>query len=107
MKKLKKLDDNDLDEIADFLYDEVFKFINSNVPSKGLKDININFEISFEENDNLLDLKTDLSADFDKLSEPDSNILSKACDNALELLDLYLDEHFREWTKVYEEMFVV
>jgi hypothetical protein len=96
MKKLKKLDDNDLDEIVDFLYDEVFKFINFNVSSKGIKDIDINFEILFEENDNILDIKTDMSADFDKLSEPNSNILSKSCDNALELLDVYLDEHFRE-----------
>ncbi|MDR2830796.1 MAG: DUF3194 domain-containing protein [Methanobrevibacter sp.] len=97
MKKLKKLDECDLDEIADFLYDEIFKYINSKVPSKEIKDIDINFEISFEDkNDiNILDIKTDISADFDELSNYDLNLVSEAFDNAFELLDGYLDEHFR------------
>jgi hypothetical protein len=96
MKKLKKLDDDALDEIADFLYDEVFNLINFKVSSKEIKDMDINFEISFEYDTNVLDIATDISVDFDELSKYDSNIISKACDNALELLDGYLDEHFRE-----------
>ncbi|MDR2624584.1 MAG: DUF3194 domain-containing protein [Methanobrevibacter sp.] len=96
MKKLKKLDGRDLDEIADFLYDEVFKFINSKVQSKEIEDIDINFEISFNDGVNVLDVKTDMSADFDKLSNNDPDLISEACDNALGLLDAYLNEHFRE-----------
>ncbi|MDR3222433.1 MAG: DUF3194 domain-containing protein [Methanobrevibacter sp.] len=96
MKKLKKLDDDALDEIADFLYDEVFNFINYKVSSKEIKDMDINFEISFKDDTNTLDITTDMSVDFDEFSKYDSNIIYKACDKALELLDGYLDEHFRE-----------
>jgi hypothetical protein len=93
MKKLRKLDDSELEEIGNFLYDEIFKFISSKVSPKEINDINIDLEISFQET---LDISYHVSIDADELSNYNSNTISEATDKAFELLEIYLDEHFRE-----------
>ncbi|MDR2874044.1 MAG: DUF3194 domain-containing protein [Methanobrevibacter sp.] len=93
MKKLKKLDDDALEEIGNFLYDEIFKFVSSKISPKEINDIDIDLEISFQET---LDISYDVSLDIDELSEYKSNIITEAIDKSFELLESYLDEHFRE-----------
>jgi hypothetical protein len=93
MKKLKKLDDDALEEIGNFLYNEIFKFISSKVSPKEIKDIDIDLEISFQET---LDISYDISIDIDELSNYNSNLTSEASDKAFELLEMYLNEHYRE-----------
>ena len=92
MKNLKELNQEDLDDISDFLSDNINEYILSNVPSKEILDMDIKIEVSYNEK---LDVDLAVDLEFDELSKADANIANTAIENSLSKLNSYLDENFR------------
>lgn len=93
MKKLKKLNQEDLDNISDFLSDNINEYILTNVSSKEILDMDIKIEVSYNEK---LDVDLAVDLEFDELSKADANIANTAIENSLLNLNSYLDENFRD-----------
>ena len=92
MKKLKKLNQEDLDNISNFLSNNINDYISANLSSKEILDMDINIEISYND-----ELKVDIAVDLelDELSKADANIANTTIENSLSDLNSYLDENFR------------
>lgn len=93
MKKLKILNQEDLDNISDFLSNNINEYLLANVSSKEILDMNINIEVSY--NNKKLDVDIAVDLEFDELSKADRNIANILVENSLLKLDSYLDENFR------------
>jgi len=92
LKKLKELNQEDLDDISDFLSDNINEYILANVSSKEILDMDIKIEVSYNEK---LDVDLAIDLEFDELSKADANIANIAVENSLLKLNSYLDENFR------------
>ena len=93
MKKLKILNQEDLDNISDFLSNNINEYLLANVSSKEILDMNINIEVSY--NNKKLDVDIAVDLEFDEFSKADRNIANILVENSLLKLDSYLDENFR------------
>jgi len=81
-----------LDDISDFLSDNINEYILANVSSKEILDMDIKIEVSYNEK---LDVDISIGLEFDEFSKADANMANIAAENSLLKLDSYLDENFR------------
>lgn len=92
MKKLKKLSQEDLDQISDFISSTTQNFILGKVSRKEISDIDIKVELSYDEE---LDVDISIELLLDELSAQDPEIVNEAVDFAHLELDKFLDENYR------------
>jgi hypothetical protein len=90
--KLKKLSQDDLNQISDFLSSSAQNFILQRVSRKEINDLDINVELSYKDELDV-DISVDLSLDDLSTSNPD--IADEAIDYSLDILESYLDENYR------------
>jgi hypothetical protein len=86
---LRKLTDQELDEISEIAVEAAENFIFSRVSKKEILDLNINVELSYGDG---LDVDVLVDLVLDDLSSAQEEIADKAVDHALEKFDMFLDE---------------
>jgi hypothetical protein len=90
---LKKLNDDELDQTSDIAVEAAEKYILSRVSPKEILDMDIQANISYDEELHV-DILVDI--DLDELSSADEEILADgAVQDALKKLDIFIDENFR------------
>lgn len=91
---MRKLTDQELDEISQIAVEAAENFILSRVSKKEILDLQINVELTSQEG---LDVDMYVDLDLDELSAADENEISqKAVDMALEKIDEYIDENISD-----------
>jgi len=91
---LRKLTDQELDEISQIAVEAAENFILSRVSKKEILDLQINVELTSQEG---LDVDMYVDLDLDELSAADENEISqKAVDIALEKIDEFIDENISD-----------
>ena len=89
---MRKLTDQELDEVSELAVETVEKFILSRVSKKEILDLHINVEISYE---NRLDVDILVDLDLDELSTiKEDELVENAVDAALKTLDKFITENF-------------
>ncbi|WP_295621253.1 DUF3194 domain-containing protein [uncultured Methanobrevibacter sp.] len=97
VSKLKKLSQEDLDDISDFFSDIIEKKIFSSVESqKEILAMDINIKIDYNDENNELDIDVDIDIDTDELSKLSDEIINQLIEESYLELDEYIDENFRE-----------
>ncbi|MDD1775572.1 MAG: DUF3194 domain-containing protein [Methanobacterium sp.] len=90
---MKKLNDDELDQTSDIAVEAAEKYILSRVSPKEILDMDIQANISYDEELHV-DILVDI--DLDELSSADEEILADgAVQDALKKLDIFIDENFR------------
>jgi len=90
---LRKLTDEELDQISDLAVETAENYIFSRVSRKEILDMDIQANISYDEELHV-DLLVDI--DLDELTSVDENDLAEsAAEKALEELDIFVDKNFR------------
>ena len=97
VSKLKKLSQDDLDNISDFFVAVVEKKILSSVKSqKEILAMDVNINIDYNDENEQLDIDVDVDIDADELSNLSDERINQLIDEAYVELDDYIDENFRE-----------
>ena len=97
VSKLKKLSQDDLDNISDFFVAVVEKKILSSVKSKKeILAMDVNINIDYNDESEQLDIDVDVDIDTDELSNLSDERIDQLIDEAYVELDDYIDENFRE-----------
>lgn len=97
VSKLKKLSQEDLDNISDFFVAVVEKKILSSVKSqKEILAMDVNINIDYNDKSEQLDIDVDVDIDTDELSNLSDERIDQLIDEAYVELDDYIDENFRE-----------
>lgn len=97
VSKLKKLSQDDLDNISDFFVAVVEKKILSSVKSqKEILAMDVNINIDYNDESEQLDIDVDVDIDTDELSNLSDERINQLIDEAYVELDDYIDENFRE-----------
>ena len=97
VSKLKKLSQDDLDNISDFFVAVVEKKILSSVKSqKEILAMDVNINIDYNDESEQLDIDVDVDIDTDELSNLSDERIDQLIDEAYVELDDYIDENFRE-----------
>ena len=97
--KLKKLSQDDLDDISDFFVGIIEKKIFSSVKSqKEILTMDVNINIDYNDENEQLDIDVDVDIDTDELSKLSDERINEVIDDAYLELDEYINEHYREWT---------
>jgi hypothetical protein len=90
---LKKLNDEELDQISDIAVETAENYILSRVSRKEILEMDIQANISYDEELHV-DILVDI--DLDELSSADEKILADgAVQDALKKLDIFIDENLR------------
>ncbi|HTX61467.1 MAG TPA: DUF3194 domain-containing protein [Methanobacterium sp.] len=90
---MRKLTDEELDQISDLAVETAENYIFSRVSRKEILDMDIQANISYDEELHV-DLLVDI--DLDELASVDENDLAEsAAEKALEELDIFVDKNFR------------
>jgi hypothetical protein len=87
---LKKLSDQELDEISELAAKSVENFIYSKVSKKEVTDLDINVTLDYHTG---LDVDILIDIQFDPLSQADKNIADEAAAYAIEEIDKYLADN--------------
>ena len=97
VSKLKKLSEDDLDDISDFFADIIEKKISASVKSqKEILTMDVNIKIDYNDENEKLDIDVDVDIDTDELSNLSDERIDKAIDDAYLELDEYINENYRE-----------
>ena len=95
--KLKKLSQDDLDDISDFFVGIIEKKIFSSVKSqKEILTMDVNINIDYNDENEQLDIDVDVDIDTDELSKLTDEKIDQAIDDSYLELDEYINENFRE-----------
>lgn len=95
--KLKKLSQEDLDEISDFFASVVEKKIFSSVKSqKEILAMDVNIKIDYNDKNEELDIDVDVDIDTDELSNLSDEKIDQLIEDSYSELDEYINENFRE-----------
>ena len=96
--KLKKLSQDDLDDISDFFASLVEKKIFSSVKSqKEILAMDVNIKIDYNDENGELDIDVDVDIDTDELSKLSDERINQIIDDSYLELDEYINENYREW----------
>jgi hypothetical protein len=87
---LRKLSDQELDEISELAIKSAEDFIYSKVSKKQILDLDIKVELDYHDG---LDVDIHVDIQFDPLSQPDENIAEEAADHAIEKIDSFLADN--------------
>lgn len=93
MTKLRPLNDDDLEIISNFLYDNAYDFILKRVKIKEIQDISIDIGNTYENEQ--LDVAMSINLELDALSNQNPSIVNEAIHDSLEKLEEFLDDNFR------------
>ena len=97
VSKLKKLSQDDLDDISDFFASIVEKKIFSSVKSqKEILAMDVNIKIDYNDKNEQLSVDVDVDIDTDELSKLSDERINEVIDDAYLELDEYINEHYRE-----------
>ena len=98
VSKLKKLSQEDLDDISDFFAGVVEKKIFSSVSSqKEILAMDVNINIDYNDENRELDIQCDVDIDTDELSKLSDERINQVIDDSYIELDEYIDQNYREW----------
>lgn len=86
---MRKLSDQELDEISELAVKSAENFIYSRVSKKEIIDLDIKVELDY---DNGLDVDIDIDIQFDPLSKPNNTLAEEAANHAITEIDSYLAE---------------
>jgi hypothetical protein len=86
---LRKLSDQELDEISELAVKSAENFIYSKVSKKEILDLDIKVELQYHEG---LDVDVQVDIQFDPLSNPDESIAEDAAEHAIAEIDSYMDD---------------
>ncbi len=84
---MRKLSDQELDEISEIAVKSVEDFVYSRVTKKQVLDLDIKVELDYHDG---LDVDLHVDIQFDPLSKPDDNIAEDAAANAITEIDRFL-----------------
>ena len=87
---MRKLSDQELDEISELAIKSAEDFIYSKVSKKQILDLDIKVELDYHDG---LDVDIHVDIQFDPLSRADKNIADEAAAHAIEEIDKYLAEN--------------
>lgn len=93
MSKLKVLTDDDLAKISDDFGEILEQEVSKALPSKEIKDLDLDILIDYENNQ--LDVDVDVGVIFDELSKINQDQIMQAIDEAYLRFDSYIDDNFR------------
>lgn len=86
---MRKLSDQELDQISVIAVNAAENFIFSRVSKKEILDIHINIELEYDEG---LDVNILVELELDSLSSADKNITQKTADHALAAVDAFINK---------------
>lgn len=96
VSKLKKLSEDDLEDISNFLSETIVKKISSSVKSqKEILDMDVSIEIDYPNENGELDVDASVEIDIDELSNLSDEIIDEVIDESYLELDEYINEHYR------------
>ena len=108
VSKLKKLSQEDLDDISDFFAGVVEKKIFSSVSSqKEILAMDVNINIDYNDENRELDIQCDVDIDTDELSKLSDERINQVIDDSYIELDEYIDQNYREWVHNFLSDFFV
>jgi len=87
---LRKLSDQELDEISELAVKSAENFIYSKVSKKEILNLDIKVELQYHEG---LDVDVQVDIQFDPLSNPDESIAEEAAEHAIAEIDSYMDDN--------------
>ena len=87
---MRKLSDQELDEISQLAIKSAEDFIYSKVSKKQILDLDIKVELDYHDG---LDVDIHVDIQFDPLSQPEENIAEEAADHAIEKIDSFLADN--------------
>lgn len=95
--KLKKLTQEDLDDISDFFASVVEKKIFSSVKSqKEILAMDVNINIDYNDENEELDIDVDVDIDTDELSNLSDERINQVIEDSYTELDEYINGNYRE-----------
>ncbi|MBQ6813273.1 MAG: DUF3194 domain-containing protein [Methanobrevibacter sp.] len=95
--KLKKLTQQDVENISDFFAGVIEKKISSSVKSqKEILTMDINLDVSYNDENEELDVDVDVDIEVDELSKLTDEIVDEAIEQSYLELDEYINNNFRE-----------
>jgi hypothetical protein len=86
---LRKLSDQELDEISELAVKSAENFIYSKVSKKEILGLDIKVELQYHEG---LDVDVQVDIQFDPLSNPDESIAEDVAEHAITEIDSYMDD---------------
>ena len=96
VSKLKKLSEDDLEDISNFLSEIIVKKIQSSVKSqKEILDMDVSIEIVYPDENGELDVDASVEIDTDELSDLSSERIDEVIEESYLELDEYINEHYR------------
>ncbi len=96
MKKIKNLSENDLNDISDFLSNEINKEISKILSNKEIINLEINIETVFDDKDKNLDVDADVNVETDGLRDIPKETIQETIDIAYKKLDNYIEANYKE-----------
>lgn len=96
VSKLKKLSEDDLEDISNFLSEIIVKKIQSSVKSqKEILDMDVSIEIVYPDENGELDVDASVEIDIDELSNLSNERIDEVIEESYLELDEYINEHYR------------
>ena len=96
VSKLKKLSEDDLEDISNFLSEIIVKKIQSSVKSqKEILDMDVSIEIVYPDENGELDVDASIEIDTDELSNLSNERIDEIIEESYLELDEYINENYR------------
>ena len=96
VSKLKKLSEDDLEDISDFLAETIEKKISSSVKSqKEILNMDVIINIVYPDENGELDVDASIEIDVDELSDLTNEIIDEVIEESYLELDEYINENYR------------
>ena len=96
VSKLKKLSEDDLEDISDFLAETIEKKISASVKSKKeILDMDVIINIVYPDENGELDVDASIEIDVDELSDLSNERIDEVIEESYLELDEYINENYR------------
>ena len=96
VSKLKKLSEDDLEDISDFLAETIEKKISSSVKSqKEILNMDVIINIVYPDENGELDVDASIEIDADELSDLSNERIDEVIEESYIELDEFIDENYR------------
>lgn len=96
VSKLKKLSEDDLEDISDFLAETIEKKISASIKSqKEILDMDVIINIVYPDENGELDVDASIEIDVDELSDLSNERIDEVIEESYLELDEYINENYR------------
>ena len=96
VSKLKKLSEDDLEDISDFLAETIEKKISASIKSqKEILDMDVIINIFYPDENGELDVDASIEIDVDELSDLSNERIDEVIEESYLELDEYINENYR------------